>query len=319
MRRLGRTFFALVRGVIPLASALLAAYGPAAADDLSYCRQGDRAQDTGDHDLAISHYTRCLDYGGLSNENRGVTFNNRGIAHASKGAYDGAIADYGQALRLDHGDAVAFNNRGLAYAAKGAYDQAIADYEQALRLDAGYAAALHNRGHAYYLTDAYERAIADYDQAIRVDPNLAVAFDSRGRLHFYLGRFSAAVPDLARAAELAPDNAYRAVWLYIARARAGHGGRSGLRGHDGGAWPGPVVAMLLGKTSTEAPLAAAGDPNPETRNAQLCEAHFYVGQKLLLEGHSEAAADHFRAAVETSVTGFIEYAGAKAELKRLGY
>ncbi len=247
MRGLGlfRSLFA----AIAFAGAFLA--NPA-AEDLTFCQQGIGAREAGDHDLAISRYTHCLDYGDLTRGNRAVIFYNRGNAYKAKGAYD--------------------------------------------------------------------HAIADFDEAIRLDPGLAKAFNNRGRARFYLGRYSDAVPDRAKAAELAPDDVYSGLWHYLARARAGQGRRSALAPHAGkGAWPGPVAAMLLGNTSADALLAAARDPDPKTRNEQLCEAHFYIGQKLLLEGRKRTAADHFRAAVNTGVTNFIEYAGAKAELKRMEY
>ena len=42
---------------------------------------------------------------------------NRGLAHANRGDYDRAIADYGDALRIDLSRADTYHNRGLAHAA----------------------------------------------------------------------------------------------------------------------------------------------------------------------------------------------------------
>ena len=49
--------------------------------------------------------------------------------------YEGAIADYGEAIRLNRNHAVAFYNRGLARNAVGDNAGAVADYDQAIRLD----------------------------------------------------------------------------------------------------------------------------------------------------------------------------------------
>jgi tetratricopeptide (TPR) repeat protein len=74
----------------------------------------------------------------------GVYFVN-GNAWYDKGEYDKAIADYGEAIRLDPKFAMAYNNRGLAWSAKQAYDQAIADYDKAIDLDPKLADAYNNR------------------------------------------------------------------------------------------------------------------------------------------------------------------------------
>ena len=48
-----------------------------------------------------------------------------GRARRDKGDYDGAIADYTEALRLNPADATAYYNRGLARTDKGDLDGAI--------------------------------------------------------------------------------------------------------------------------------------------------------------------------------------------------
>ena len=73
-----------------------------------------------------------------------------GTSPAQQQAYEKAIADFTQAIRLDPSYASAYISRGVAYAGKGDYDRAIADYNQAIRLDPNYAPAYINRGVAYY-------------------------------------------------------------------------------------------------------------------------------------------------------------------------
>ena len=135
----------------------------------------------------------------------------RGNAHYGCKDYDGAIADYDQAIRLDPKYTTAYINRGLARKAKGDLDgaiadssrpsgstpstppptpprhvdstrlrRAIADYDQAIRLDPKDATAYNNRGSARYDRKEYDGAIADYDQAIRLDPKYATAYNNRG-------------------------------------------------------------------------------------------------------------------------------------------
>jgi tetratricopeptide (TPR) repeat protein len=93
---------------------------------------------------------------------RGILFAGRGDAYYEKEGYDQAIADYTQAIRLDHNEIWAYSGRGSVYHDKEDYDRAIADYTQAIRLDPNYAWTYNNRGNAYYVKEDFNRAIADY-------------------------------------------------------------------------------------------------------------------------------------------------------------
>ncbi len=63
--------------------------------------------------------------------------------------------------------------------------------------------------------------------------------------------------------------------------------------------------------SAEATVAAAATPGEQ------CEAQFYVGEWRLLRGDQIGAAAAWQAAVDRCPRSFIEYKGARAELKRL--
>lgn len=280
--------------------------------------RGVAYREKGDYERAIEDYDRAIWLKPGSAE----AFYNRGVAQFLKRAYDKAIGDYDEAIRLRPDLAEAFNARGLAYKTTGDFEQAIKDYDAALGLDPGFAYAFRNRAVAHRDTGAHDRAIADYDQVIRLMPDYAPAYGSRGELHFYRGHFAAAARDLAAAVDHDPSNPYRSLWRYLAEARAGQEARATLEGHaaalDLGAWPGPVVSLYLGRAEPDRLLALAGDPDPVKRREKACEAYFYLGQYFLLKGRRDEAAKMFRLALDTGVTAFIEYAGAKAELERLG-
>ena len=315
-----------------------------------YNNRGEVYYRKGEYDRAIADYDQAL----RLDPDFAFAYNGRGSVYIRKGAYDRAIADIDQALRLDPDFALAYNNRGSAYFhkgeydraieylydleeirkawpyngrgsvyyRKGAYDRAIADFDQALRLDPDYALAYNGRGNAYTGKGEHDRAIADFDQALRLDPDYASVYNDRGRTHFYRGRFAHAVPDLRRAVAADPEDAYRVLWLYLAQARAGQGGRAELgdnaRRLDLSDWSGSLVRMFLGELNAQA-VAGMGEANRTRQDKERrAEAYFYVGQQQLMAGHTDNAAAFFRAVVKTGITNFIEYIDAKAELKRLG-
>jgi lipoprotein NlpI len=133
------------------------------------------------------------------------------------------------------------------------------------------------------------------------------------------------VPDFVRAVQLDPAKPYRVIALYLAKARGGDPDKEMLKASASqlnlAQWPGPVVNLFLGQATPQAVINAAQDPDPRVQRERLCEAYFYIGEYLLIDGqNSEQKAEAirmFRAAVETNVTSLFEYASAQAELKRL--
>jgi len=141
----------------------------------------------------------------------------RGVAYTGKQAYDRAIADYTQTIKLKPDYAEAYNNRGNVYGEKQAYDKAIADFTQAIKLKPDDALAYYNRGLAYAHKQAYDQAIADYTQAIEVNQNwgsfsanyhgLPSAYVGRGNAYYKKQAYDQGIADYTQAIKLKPDYA----------------------------------------------------------------------------------------------------------------
>ena len=336
-------------------AALVILAGPAPGDALDLCFEAEIARDNGEAERAIVYYTRCIAEGRLEPANLATAYNNRGVAYHGQGLYAEAVADYGRAIEIQPDYANAYYNRGGlrhetgdydaaladfdtaiglapndadAYVARanthhdtGAFAAAVADYSAALDLRPGDVIALNSRGIAYADTGAYGRALADYDAAIALAPDFTEVLLNRGRTLFYMGRFADAVADLSTAVWAEPGDAYRMAWLYLAEARAGQGGQNALAANaqrlDFAVWPGAVIALLLGRTDVATVAGFAENAATRAGRERRCEAYFYIGQYQLLQGDPVGAALSFRTVLETAVTNFVEYQGARAELARL--
>src|SRR4029077_18900380 len=75
--------------------------------------------------------------------------NAMGLAKATTKDWDGAIAEYSEAIRLDPNFADAFYNRGLAREDKGNLDDAIQDFSRAIALNPRHALAYTERGSTF--------------------------------------------------------------------------------------------------------------------------------------------------------------------------
>ena len=121
--------------------------------------------------------------------------------------YEGAIADYNQAIKLKSDYAEAYNNRGIAKGNLKDYEGAIADFNQAIKLNPDFAKTYSNRGLAKHYLKDYQRAIADFNQAIKLNPDLPEAYNNRGNSKENLGDNQGAIADFNQAIKLKPDYA----------------------------------------------------------------------------------------------------------------
>lgn len=240
----------------------------------------------------------------------------QGDAHLGKGDYDKAIQEYNQAISHDPKSARALAGRGAAYLDKGDYDRAIQDFNETLRLAPNAALTFNGRGAAYFAKGDYDHAIQDYNEAIRLNPKIQRALLNRGMANIYAGHFSEAQQDLGQYLQLDPKDPYRAMWLYLARAKAGTDGKAELKTNtaalDLSKWPGPVIQLYLGQGTPEDVSRAAGSDND-----QKCEYSFYVGEYRVLRGERPEALALFRSASNGCPKDFVEYVPAATEVKDL--
>ena len=103
----------------------------------------------------------------------------RGTAKFGKSDFDGAIDDYGQALRLDPSDLDYLNSRAAAYEAKKDIDRALTDYNEAIKTNPNSIYAYNNRGAAFQRKGDFARAAADYGEVTRLQPNNLDAWGAR--------------------------------------------------------------------------------------------------------------------------------------------
>ncbi len=192
---------------------------------------------------------------------------------------------------------------------------------QQVRLDSkDPGAQQHNRGGKDQTKSELNQIIVYYDAAIKHDPKDDDAYFHRGLANFYAGAVPQALADLARASKLDPQYPYYPLWIDIIDKRSDQASRlpEATSHIDMTKWPAPVVRLFLGQLTPAELLAAADDPNPETKKGQLCEANFYIGELALQQGSKDEAARLFRLAAADCPREFVEGPSARSELAALG-
>lgn len=165
-----------------------------------------------------------------------------------------------------------------------------------------------------------EQTIAYYNAAIRADPKDDDAYFHRGLANFYAGAPSQALTDLGRASTLDPTYAYYPLWIDIVSKRGNRSSQlsQGIAQVDMTKWPAPVIRMFLGEATPAQVLAAADDPDPKTRQGQVCEANFYSAEIALQQGVRDEAVRLFHLAANGCTREFAEGGAARSELAALG-
>ncbi|MEO5335585.1 MAG: hypothetical protein H7841_01640 [Magnetospirillum sp. WYHS-4] len=168
----------------------------------------------------------------------------------------------------------------------------------------------------------HETALARFDDVLTAQPGFQRAFFYRGYSLFFLGRFNEAAQDFSEGLSLGGDP-YMLFWRYMARRRSGAEGDGELlaglreRNLDLDGWPGILGATLMGTASEDAVLARAVGENADSQAGLLAEAHFYLGQRRLIEGERDKALAHFRKAVATGAINYLEQSAAAQEVLAL--
>src|SRR2546428_13122943 len=104
----------------------------------------------------------------------------RGLAHFEKRAYDDAVAEYDEALRLNAKSYEAYYERGRAYLKSKQLDRALADLDKAVSLKPDFDEAHVLRGVVHLEANRFVEAITDFDRAVALNPNFAEAYFNRG-------------------------------------------------------------------------------------------------------------------------------------------
>jgi tetratricopeptide (TPR) repeat protein len=227
----------------------------------------------------------------------------------------------------------AHNVRGRAYLTNGDAETAIADFSQAIALDHSQAAGFKNRCAAYAIHGDIAAAVTNCTAALELDQDQSRNFIPRGELHFIAGDYAAAASDFSKAREQNPNDPIALVWLDLAndgsdrpsnfarekfdkdssdcRAAAGDNAEADYKSlttvhHQ---WP-------------ESLLAGGGAMD----RAHFCEAQFYVAEAairspILVVPSAEAKA-HAQAALKKATASHCspdtyEFLAAQAELRRL--
>lgn len=127
--------------------------------------------------------------------------------HLDAGAYDLAIRECDEALKIVSTIAEIYALRGTAYSLKGDYEKAIADLSEAVRRKPEIKApAYAMRGLTFENLKRFDEALKDFTEAIQRDGTNSVYYEARGRNYFKKAQYDTAISDLTESIRLGEKN-----------------------------------------------------------------------------------------------------------------
>jgi lipoprotein NlpI len=310
-----------IKALLIAAIAIVAVCANAQTTSDDYNKRGLAKAMKGDSKGAIADLTHAIKL----NPKDATAYELRGNLEFDKGHVDAAAADFNRALQLDPNLATAYTSRGRVKLSKYDFDGAISDFTRTIKSSPNLAGPYIGRGHAKYFKGDSEGARADYNQALRVNPQFASdAYYGLGCVNFMARKWQNALQDYKRYCELQKlDQEYARLFVWLVQSRLGHREQANreLAAYFKTAnrdWTSKIAAYVLGSLAeTELLAAASSATGTNTVAEQRCEALYFVGIKILLNGDKQGAADYFQKSLAIKRANVVEYQFAKSELRAL--
>ncbi len=129
------------------------------------------------------------------NDQHPEAYSTRGWAKFTLGQLQAALADFDQAIALNHQtrqekkNAINFSRKGTVLFALHQYEEALAAYDQAITLNSALDTAYYNRGGLNLRLELFQEAMDDFSQALKHNPDRINAYLKRGEIYLYSEEF----------------------------------------------------------------------------------------------------------------------------------
>ena len=252
-----------------------------------------------------------------------LVYNNRGMYLQQIGQNDQAIVDFTRALEIDKYFFTAHTNRGYAFLQQAQYTAAENDFSESLRLNPNQPMIHSLRGTSRLLQGQFDGAIADYQEVIKANPQNGIAHADLGFAQFFAGNYPAARSEFQKAIAIDAKHSYLDPWIGLCLVKGGQADAAQQQFAERLAkplgqrdWVDHLVHFVNGRTTADQLLAAISK-DQNVRNAQMCEAYFFIGERLARAGDANQAQQQFQAAVQTKATNLSAFRGSQLALEGL--
>lgn len=156
--------------------------------------------------LQSGEFKVCLLQNGAEKESYRFTVQREPMTTSEgKKNYDLVIFQINAYMKINSSNPLAFKTRGSAYAAKGAWDDAIKDFSEAIRLVPYDVNSFALRATAYSKKKQWPEALDDFVECTRLAPENPTGWLERAMVRLKLGEYDKAISDLRESLKTHPD------------------------------------------------------------------------------------------------------------------
>lgn len=217
-----------------------------------------------------------------------------------------------------------YYRRGALYDAVGLRTLARMDFTRALEYNPRLADAYNFLGIQYTQLQEFDYAYEAFDSAIELNPDHRYAYLNRGIAEYYDARVELSQEDLEYHLGKEPNDPYRVIWLFLAENKIdSEQAQKSLQENaaklDKNEWGYQIIKLYSGEITTTEFLQrmTLNLGESETLTERLCEAYFYLGKYMQMQGRELQAMNYFKLALMTNVYEFVEHRYASLELTRV--
>ncbi|WP_153447551.1 lipoprotein NlpI [Vibrio algicola] len=216
-----------------------------------------------------------------------------------------------------------FAQRGQYLDSVGLADLARLDYERSLKLDPKQPEVFNMIGVYFTQMSDYDSAFDAFDSSLELDPTNEYAERNRAIALYYADRFDLAIQDMTSNYNKAPNDPYRALWLYYMErevdAKKATDALTQRYDNKDQQWGWQLVGLTLNKESEKDVLqAVALSTRDNVELAQkLTEIYFYLAKRNQYEGNYANAIALYKLSLSMNVYEFSEHKYAFLELGRI--
>lgn len=177
------------------------AHAQAEAEVLATCQDEELPSEE-----RIAGCNRIIDDPRQAPDMRAEALLNRALAFEQQEQHEKALADYGEAIKLNEHYPALYFHRGALFERLGRLDPAIDDFSMVLKLLPDDPAALAERADCLLAAHRHEQAIGDYSRLIELDPTDADAYVGRALGYEATSQLNKAMADFRKALEIEPSH-----------------------------------------------------------------------------------------------------------------
>ena len=202
-----KTKFALCLATILGSSLLQFAQAQGNREAARLAREGTEAAKDQDWDKAIDLFRKAADMDKKFAPNLAVAYQQRGYVSQKEQRFNEAIADFGEAIKVNPRDTRIYEQRAAVEMKINALDQALADYSETIKLNPNEVRFYLYRGYIYELKGDIDNSMAETEKALKVQPKNPDAVARKERLQKIKQAQSGAPPPLPVPARTPPPAA----------------------------------------------------------------------------------------------------------------